>query len=120
MSVASSKTIYVGNLPPQLDESSLAAYFTPFGDILSVSVPSTTTPSGRRNKGFGFITFSTEDDALDALDNMNLNAIGGRTIHVNLADPSKVKDAGAGRSGRAVWDSEVSTPTRRFAGLRQK
>ncbi|SPO26422.1 related to ribonucleoprotein [Ustilago trichophora] len=107
MSVSSSSSIYVGNLPPQLDESSLAAYFTPFGDIISISVPSTSTSSGKRNKGFGFITFSTEDDALDALDNMNLNSIGGRTIHVNLADPSKVKEAGAGnKAGRAVWDNE--------------
>lgn len=117
MSVSSSSSIYVGNLPAQLDESSLAAYFSPFGDIISVSVPSTSTPQGKRNKGFGFITFSTEDDALDALDNMNLNAIGGRTIHVNLADPSKIKDAsagggagsGGGRPGRAVWDNEVSS-----------
>uniref|UniRef100_V5EJR6 RRM domain-containing protein n=1 Tax=Kalmanozyma brasiliensis (strain GHG001) TaxID=1365824 RepID=V5EJR6_KALBG len=104
---ASSSTIYVGNLPPSLDESSLASYFHPFGDIVSISVPSTSTPAGKRNKGFGFITFSTPDDALDALDNMNLNAIEGRTIQVNLADPSKVKESsGGGRSGRAVWDDE--------------
>ncbi|KAJ1018920.1 hypothetical protein NDA16_004723 [Ustilago loliicola] len=110
MSTTGSSTIYVGNLPANLDESALSSYFLPFGDIISVSVPSTNTPSGKRNKGFGFITFSNPDEALDALDNMNLNAISGRTINVNLADPNKVKDASTGggrnRQARAVWDSE--------------
>ncbi|TKY84809.1 hypothetical protein EX895_005889 [Sporisorium graminicola] len=111
MSTASSSTIYVGNLPAHLDESSLASHFAVFGDIVSVSVPSTSTAAGKRNKGFGFITFATPDDALDALDNMNLNAIGGRTISVNLADPNKLRqvgaDGGGARSGRAVWDDEA-------------
>ena len=110
MSIASSTTIYVGNLPPHLDESSLAAHFAPFGDIISISVPVAPSTNGpRRNKGFGFITFSSEDDAADALDNMHLNAIQGRTINVNLADPNKVKEGGGRRGGRAVWDDEVST-----------
>ncbi|KAJ9479703.1 RRM domain-containing protein [Pseudozyma hubeiensis] len=100
----SSSTIYVGNIPPSLDESSLSTYFAPFGDIISISVPATTTPLGRRNKGFGFITFSHPDEALDAIDNMNLNAIKGRTIQVNLTDASKVKEPS---KGRAVWDDEA-------------
>lgn len=111
--MAASSTIYIGNLPSHLDESSLSSYFHPFGDIVSISVPSTSTPAGKRNKGFGFITFSTPDDALDALDNMHLNAIEGRTLHVNVADPSKVKEGGGGaRTGRAVWDDEVSSVAR--------
>lgn len=103
-----SSTIYVGNIPSHLDESSLSAHFAPFGDIVSVSVPSTTTAAGRRNKGFAFITFSSQDDALDALDNMNLNAIAGRTIQVRIADPTKAKEAASGArpGGRAVWDDE--------------
>ncbi|SJX63471.1 related to ribonucleoprotein [Sporisorium reilianum f. sp. reilianum] len=108
MTTASS-TIYVGNLPPHLDETSLASHFAPFGDIVSISVPATSTPAGKRNKGFGFITFSTPDDALDALDNMNLNAINGRTLSVSLADPNKLKQqagGAGGRPGRAVWDDE--------------
>lgn len=108
-STSASSTIYVGNLPPQVDESSLASFFSPFGDILSISVPSTSAPGGKRNKGFGFITFSSPDDALDALDNMNLNAIQGRTINVNLADPNKVAKEGKGSADRAVWDDEVCT-----------
>lgn len=115
MSTTGSSTIYVGNLPSNLDEVSLSSYFLPFGDIISVSVPSTNTPSGKRNKGFGFITFTSSDEALDVLDNMNLNAINGRTISVNLADSSKIKDpAEGGKKGRAVWDSEVSDKHRTY------
>ncbi|KAJ1026078.1 hypothetical protein NDA18_003738 [Ustilago nuda] len=107
MSHSGSPTIYVGNLPSNLEEVTLSSYFLPFGDIISISVPCTSTPAGKRNKGFGFITFSNPEEALDALDNMNLNSINGRTINVNLADPNKVKDAGGmGGRGRAVWDSE--------------
>lgn len=103
---SSSSTIYVGNLPSHIDESSLASFFSPFGDILSISVPTTSAPGGKRNKGFGFITFSSPDDALDALDNMHLNAIQGRTILVNLADPNKIAKEGKGGPNRAVWDNE--------------
>ncbi|KIS68661.1 uncharacterized protein UMAG_10982 [Mycosarcoma maydis] len=104
----SSATVYVGNIPAQLDETSLSSYFAPFGDIVSVSVPFTSTPTGRRNKGFGFVTFSSTDDALDAIDNMHLNAIRGRTVEVNLADAAKVKQgvAGGATQARAVWDDE--------------
>ncbi|GAK64752.1 RNA-binding domain-containing protein [Moesziomyces antarcticus] len=104
MASTSSSTVYVGNLAAHLDESALAEAFAPFGDIVSVSLP-TSAPSGsaqRRNKGFGFVTFSSPDDALDALDNMHLNALTGRTIHVKLADKEQPKQA----SNRAVWTDE--------------
>ncbi len=45
---------------------------------------------------------------------MNLNAIQGRTIYVNLADPSKVKKVErvvVEEEEQAVWDDEVSVST---------
>lgn len=33
---------------------------------------------GQRHRGFGFVTFSQNEDALDAIDNMHLNELDGR------------------------------------------
>ena len=99
-----SSTIYVGNLPSQLDQSMLAAHFAPFGEIVALSLPST----GSRNKGFAFISFSSPDNALDALDNMNLNSIAGRTIHINLANPNKLNTTP--NHNKPIWHSEVRSP----------
>ncbi len=102
--MSASSTIYIGNLPSHLDESSLSSYFHPFGDIVSISVPSTATPTGKRNKGFGFITFSTPDDALTHWTTcISTRSRGGRCRSTWLIRARSRKGCWRGRTGRAVW-----------------
>ena len=40
-----------------------------------------------RSKGYGFVTFNSEDEAKKAIDEMNQQELDGRTIRVDLANP---------------------------------
>jgi len=42
-----------------------------------------------KHRGFAFITFSSQADAQDAIDNMDLNELKGKVLRVNLARPMK-------------------------------
>jgi len=75
--------IYVGNLPFNFGEKELKETFSSFGEITEATVISDRY-SGR-SKGFGFVTFSSEDEAKKAVDEMNGKEVGGREIKVSEA-----------------------------------
>ena len=81
--------IYVGNLPFNFGEKELKETFSPFGEITEATVISDRY-SGR-SKGFGFVTFSSDDEAKKAVDEMNGKEVGGREIKVSEA---KAKEEG--------------------------
>ncbi|KAI0703629.1 RNA-binding domain-containing protein [Cytidiella melzeri] len=104
----SKKTLFVGNIADDVDETVLLETFGTFGDVIEVQIPPATTDPNRqteeRHKGYGFVTFSSPADAQDAIDNMDLNELRGKVIKVNLARPTKIPVQGMGN--RAVWESE--------------
>ncbi|KAG6376175.1 hypothetical protein JVT61DRAFT_2149 [Boletus reticuloceps] len=102
------KTIFVGGLGDDVDESVLYESFSPFGelfdsfsdeyppptgDIVEVQLPPATTnptpDSVFKHRGFAFVTYGSPADAQDAIDNMDLNELRGRVIKVNIARPIK-------------------------------
>jgi RNA recognition motif-containing protein len=52
-----------------------------------------------RSRGFGFVTFSTEQQAQTAIENMNNGELDGRTIIVNLANARGGGGGGGGGGG---------------------
>ncbi|KAI0093867.1 RNA-binding domain-containing protein [Irpex rosettiformis] len=102
------KTVFVGNIADNVDESVLLDTFSAFGDVIEVQIPPATTDPNRqteeKHKGYGFVTFSSSADAQDAIDNMDLNELQGKVIRVNLARPTKIPVQGMGN--RAVWETE--------------
>ncbi|MDE7469263.1 MAG: RNA-binding protein [Desulfovibrionaceae bacterium] len=79
-----SKSIYVGNLPWSTTEDDLASLFSEYGDVISVKLISDRETG--RSKGFGFIEMGDDvaKTAIEALDNQEF---GGRTLRVNEARP---------------------------------
>ena len=75
--------IYVGNLPFSFNSDKLKDVFSEFGSIAEATVISDRF-SGR-SKGFGFVTFSNEDEAKAAIEAMNDKEIEGRKLKVNEA-----------------------------------
>ncbi|CEH18945.1 Cyclophilin-type peptidyl-prolyl cis-trans isomerase [Ceraceosorus bombacis] len=96
------RTIYVGGLGEGgvCDPAVLLRHFAPFGEIVDVVTPK----QEGANRGFGFITFSTVEEAMDAIDNMHLNEVEGRIINVNIARAPKASAAGG--VNRPIWEDE--------------
>lgn len=79
--------IYIGNLSYSLETDELKALFTSFGDITDAVVISDKT-SGR-SRGFGFVTFATEEQAHAALESMDGQEVEQRPIRVRIAVPKE-------------------------------
>ncbi|KAM5587076.1 organelle RRM domain-containing protein 6, chloroplastic [Rosa sericea] len=84
--------IMVKNIPYSTSENSLQQKFSNFGEVAEVKLVK--DESSKRSKGFAFIQYTSQDDAMLALENMDHQDFDGRVIYVELAKPGK--DAYAG------------------------
>ncbi|XP_047308030.1 33 kDa ribonucleoprotein, chloroplastic-like [Impatiens glandulifera] len=75
--------IYVGNLSWNLTSQGLKDAFGDQPGLLSAKV--IYDRDAGRSRGFGFVTFSSANEAQSALDNMNGMEIEGRPLRVNMA-----------------------------------
>lgn len=104
----SKKTVFVGGISDDTDETAIYQSFSTFGEIVQVQLPSAVTnqsqQSQAKHRGFAFVTYGSSLDAQDAIDNMDMNELNGRVIKVNLARPMKGQLEAS--SNRAIWESE--------------
>ncbi|MEK6952331.1 MAG: RNA-binding protein [Nanoarchaeota archaeon] len=77
--------VYIGNLAFSVDSEGLKALFSNYESITEVTVIS--DKFSGRSKGFGFITFSDDEEAKKAISEMNGKEIEGRALKVNEARP---------------------------------
>jgi len=82
-----SKKLYVGGLPYATTDEALKDLFAEAGNVDSAIIIMDKMTG--RSKGFGFVEMSTEDEAQNAVANMNGKEVGGRTIIVNEARPQE-------------------------------
>ena len=84
---ASSKTIYVGNLPYRANEHDVKMLFEEHGEVFAVRLMKDKRTGKRR--GFGFVVMDAADADL-AIDALNECEFGDRTLKVREAnDPKK-------------------------------
>ncbi len=81
------KKLYVGNLPYSVNSDELRKIFSEFGEVVDAIVLS--DKFSGRSKGFGFVTFATEEMAQKAVEGLNGKEVGGRNLVVNVARPPK-------------------------------
>ena len=96
--------IYVGNLPFSVDDDKLRDVFSQFGEISEATVIQ--NKFSGRSKGFGFVTFGSDEDAQKAISEMNNKDVEGRKIVVNEAKPM---DPDAPRRPRRDFDDRGSS-----------
>lgn len=77
--------LFVGSLPWAVDDAKLAEIFSQAGKVVSAQVIKD-RDSGR-SKGYGFVEMSSEEEAQNAVKNLNGTDIEGRKIVVNIARP---------------------------------
>ena len=75
--------IYVGNLPYQLTEGELEELFTEFGSVSSARVIA--DKYSGRSKGFGFVEMPNQEEAVEAIRQLEGKEVNGRNIKVNEA-----------------------------------
>ncbi|CAL0316734.1 unnamed protein product [Lupinus luteus] len=90
------KKIFVGGLPPTLSEEQFRQYFETYGNVTDVVVMY--DQSTGRPRGFGFISFDTED-AVDRVLHKTFHDLNGKQVEVKRALP---KDANPGSGGRMI------------------
>ncbi|MGH8127030.1 MAG: RNA recognition motif domain-containing protein [Gammaproteobacteria bacterium] len=80
--VMSQNKLYVGNFPYSVNEDQLRGIFSQYGEISELALIMDRDTG--RPKGFGFITFATQEAAEKALE-QNGNDLDGRPLKVNMA-----------------------------------
>jgi len=79
--------LYVGNLPFQTTDEDLEALFSVHGTVAQASV--ITDRETGRSRGFGFVTFDTDEAAQTAQAALDGQDYNGRALKVNEAQDKK-------------------------------
>jgi RNA recognition motif-containing protein len=87
-----SRRLYVGGLPYAVDSGQLQEFFEKVGEVASATV--IVDRETGRSKGFGFVEMATDDGAREAIEQLNGQNFGGRTITVNEAKPQERRGGG--------------------------
>ncbi len=77
--------IYVGNLPHATTEPELREAFAEYGSVSSAAIIKDKFTG--RSRGFGFVEMPDDGEASDAINGLNGQDLGGRTLTVNEARP---------------------------------
>lgn len=77
--------LYVGNLPYNIDDSSLREIFEAEGQVESARV--ITERETGRSKGFGFVEMATDQQAETAIEVLHETEVSGRRLSVSEARP---------------------------------
>lgn len=83
--------LYVKNLSDDVDNDRLREEFAKFGTITSAQVMKDETT--KKSKGFGFVCFSTPDEATKAVTEMNGRMLNQKPLYVALAQRKEVRRA---------------------------
>ncbi|KAH7667799.1 putative RNA-binding protein (RRM superfamily) protein [Dioscorea alata] len=79
--------IFVSRLSYYITDGEFKKAFSPFGDIKEVRLIRDGTT--KRPKGYGFIAYASEAEAMRAVEAMDGRIFGGRLIFVELAKPNQ-------------------------------
>ncbi|CAN8260067.1 unnamed protein product [Cochlearia groenlandica] len=82
-SASPSSKLFIGGLSSSVDEQSLKDAFSSFGKVSEVRI-AYDKESGR-SKGFGFVDFAEEDNALSAKHAMDGKGFLGRSLRISFA-----------------------------------
>lgn len=90
--------VFVGDLSPEVDNKALKDAFAPFGDVSDAKVIRDATTL--KSKGYGFVSYPKREEAERAIEQMNGQWLGRRTIRTNWATrkPTGTNDSQYGRT----------------------
>lgn len=81
--------LYFGNLPRDINDAKLRDLVAPFGKADSAAV--ILDRDSGQSKGFGFVEFTSADEAKAAIAALDGKEVNGFALKVNEARPAKVR-----------------------------
>lgn len=94
---APSNTLFLGNLSFDCTNDSVQQIFAEYGTITRVSLP--TDRETGAIKGFGYVDFTSQEEATAALEALNGQDVEGRAIRIDYAAAREDNGNGGGRGG---------------------
>jgi RNA recognition motif-containing protein len=86
------RKLYVGNLPYEIGETELQELFSHAGSVESVTVMRDQATG--RARGFAFVEMGSDEEAQQAIKELNASQVGGRSLTVNEARPKVARSSG--------------------------
>ncbi|CAA0821489.1 RNA binding (RRM/RBD/RNP motifs) family protein [Striga hermonthica] len=84
--------LFVGGLSYYTTEQGLNEAFSQYGQVIDASI--VMDRGSNRSKGFGFVTYASEDEAEKAIAEMSGKPLNGRVIFVDYAKPRSGSSGG--------------------------
>ncbi|KEH24157.1 putative nucleotide-binding alpha-beta plait domain-containing protein [Medicago truncatula] len=84
--------LFVGGLSFHTTEKTLSDAFSNYGQVVEAKV--ITDRISEKSKGYGFVTFASQDEAEKAITEMNEKALNGRVVFVDYAKPDTKRSMG--------------------------
>lgn len=85
-----SKKLFVGNIDWGTTDDQLKEAFEKYGEVEEAIIIK--DKFSNRSKGFGFVTFPKDEEADQAMSELNESELNGRKIIVNEARPQQPRD----------------------------
>ena len=95
------RRLYIGNLSYNTTEMELREAFGQVGTVADVKIVMDRETG--RPRGFAFVEMSSEQEAQEAIQQLNGRALDGRTINVNEAQERAAGGGRGGGGGRGRW-----------------
>jgi RNA recognition motif-containing protein len=89
--------LYVGNLSYDTTEDELREFFAQAGTVNAVDLIKD-RDSGR-SKGFAFVTMNSQEEANQAIQQLNGQSLGNRELKISIARPREERPGGYGDRG---------------------
>jgi RNA recognition motif-containing protein len=93
--------IFVAKLSFDTQDEDLREVFEEFGEVTTASV--ITDKFTGKSKGYAFVEMPNDDEASNAIKELNESELDGRTIVVKKAEPREARSGGGGGGGRGGY-----------------
>ncbi|KAF7814114.1 heterogeneous nuclear ribonucleoprotein 1 [Senna tora] len=85
--VLKTKKIFVGGIPQIFTDDELKEYFLPYGRIVEHQIM--LDHNTGRSRGFGFVTFDSEDSVEKVFSVGKIHELGGKQVEIKRAEPKR-------------------------------
>jgi RNA recognition motif-containing protein len=89
--------VFVGNLDFNTTRDEVQSLFAQVGNVRDVFLPNDRETG--RPRGFAFVEFENDEDAVKAIEKFNGHELSGRALRVNAAEDRPRRSGGAGGGG---------------------